>query len=277
MVSFSSLVVCVAALASVCNAHAHGHQRRGRFLNARQQYPNGTVYYSELAPLTGTGSAATSVLPSVTVAPELSTSTLIETATKFVTVTYTLGDGRAITKTITKTELNTKTIVPVYSEASSTPAAFSSAVFVQEDVAVSVAPSASEVDSTTTSTSTDQTTSTSTTTLVVTIPYPTSTVTVSSAAAVASSAGSNIIAPEEAVADSSAACSVTTVYVPQYITQFSTITATVTVSPVVQTPPASISPPPFSNSTMTQSYSSTTTLSVYVTLTETIVPSTSSA
>lgn len=91
MVSFNTLAVCVSALASVCCARSgHAHMRRGGNLQARAGY-NGTET-TILLPI-GTG---------VVHPPADYTSTVTQTNIKFVTVTYTLGNGAVKTTVITK-------------------------------------------------------------------------------------------------------------------------------------------------------------------------------
>lgn len=90
MVSFNTLIVCVSALATVCCARSgHAHMHRDVHLQARAGY-NGTETIS--LPI-GTG---------VISPPAEYTSTITQTNTKFVTVTYTLGNGAVKTTIITK-------------------------------------------------------------------------------------------------------------------------------------------------------------------------------
>jgi len=61
------------------------------------------------------GNNATAPVPwvsGITSVPMVEPSTFVSSTTKHVVITYTLGDGRAITKTITKTITRTKEVVP---------------------------------------------------------------------------------------------------------------------------------------------------------------------
>lgn len=94
MVSFNTLAVCVSALASVCCARSgHAHIHRGH-LQARAGY-NGTET-TIMLPI-GTG-----VVPPPVEHTFTSTSTVTQINTKFITVTYTLGNGAIKTTIITK-------------------------------------------------------------------------------------------------------------------------------------------------------------------------------
>ncbi|KAL0638497.1 hypothetical protein Q9L58_002433 [Maublancomyces gigas] len=241
MVSFNTLAVCVSALASVCCARSgHVHMHRSGRLQARAGY-NGTE--------------TTALLPIGTGVVPLPASTITQTSIKVVTVTYTLGNGAIKTATITKAEETIQTVTHVQSIVTVAPIIETTALasipsFVSVVSVASVASVASPVEPK----------STSTRTLVVTV-NGSETTTVSIAAETAPPV--NIAA--EAVASSSA-CSVQTVYVPQYVTLYSTVTVAAVPSAVR----TSITPP-YSNNTITESSrsfesTSTTTLSVYTTV-----------
>jgi hypothetical protein len=95
MVSFKLLLVSVAALASVTSASYEHQNMHRRMINKRAN--SGYGYNGTISIPTGTGTGTG--VPDYTVEP----TTFMTESTKYVTVTYTLGNGRVITKTITKT------------------------------------------------------------------------------------------------------------------------------------------------------------------------------
>ena len=120
MVSFKTLIFPLATLAALAQAHAgsHAHHKRYRYIGKR--YYNGTETTSTV--LLGTG-VETTELPTSTVEPTLvpiftppavedpvTTTCITKYETK--TYTYTLGNGKAHTTTITHVSLLNRHLVP---------------------------------------------------------------------------------------------------------------------------------------------------------------------
>ncbi|KAG0129586.1 hypothetical protein HOY82DRAFT_540688 [Tuber indicum] len=239
MVSFSFLAAAFAAFAAVSEASYRGHMAK-RHLHMRYAYGNLTDVYPTSI---GTGSPApgpvtTSIIPDVAGTPEQDyTTTLAQTITKCLTVTYTLGSGKEVVTTITKYETTAKTIAHVKATLTVAPVVESAPVVSPVSASSTLAPVVSSPVP-----SSGQSTRTSTTTSYATAPAS-GTLTVTGAPTCPS---------------------VETVYVPTYITIYNTVTAGAPV-PSTHNPV----PPPYQNSTTrsTTTRTSTTTVSIFKTVT----------
>ncbi|KAF8459135.1 hypothetical protein BGX38DRAFT_1138663 [Terfezia claveryi] len=124
MVSFKSLLLPLAAMATLAQAGSHAHHKRYQY----RQYHNGTQATTVVTPtLLGTGIKSTefpavnstvvetTLLPIFTPPPIQSAPVITVCITKYETktYTYTLGNGKAHTTTITHTNVITQTVTPV--------------------------------------------------------------------------------------------------------------------------------------------------------------------
>ncbi|PWW76535.1 hypothetical protein C7212DRAFT_295109 [Tuber magnatum] len=245
MVSFNALAAAFAAFAAVSEAAYHGHMAK-RHLHMRGSYGNITDVYPVSV---GTGSSApvpNTTTPAVINTPEQDyTTTIAETITKCLTVTYTLGSGKEVVTTITKAcctpipyETTAKTVAHVKATLTVAPIIESTPSVSPVPTPSTVAPVSSVVPSS------SESTRTSTTTLYATVP-PSGTLTVTAG-------------------PSAPTCpSVETVYLPTYITIYNTVTAAPPLPPTHN--PVTV---PYQNTTSrTTTRTSTTTISFFKTVT----------
>ncbi|KAF8252908.1 hypothetical protein K440DRAFT_642936 [Wilcoxina mikolae CBS 423.85] len=249
MVSFKLLLVSVAALSSVTSASYGHHNMHRRMINKRAN--SGYGHNDTISMPTGTG-IGTGV-PDYTVEP----TTFMTESTKYVTVTYTLGNGRVITKTITKTveyetttyeTHHTPTIVPeeektttVYQILPTPGSPEEETTTVYQIVAPTFVPVVPE---------SDKTTRTCTRTVTVTVPYE------------EPESSPPAIAPEEAHG---------TVTVTDYTTSTTVVVVTSTITPTYNVSSIQAGPP-YGNFTVSKYVKDdkTTTTTLYTTDTTTV-------
>ncbi|RPB04196.1 hypothetical protein L873DRAFT_1786448 [Choiromyces venosus 120613-1] len=279
MVSFNILAAAFAAFAAVSEASYHGHMAK-RHLHMRASYGNLTDVLYPTAIGTGSiGTGSPAPLPDTTAPPVVPantpehdfTTTITQTTTKCLTLTYTLGSGKEVVTTITKQETTTRTIAHVKATVTIAPVIESTPSVSVTPVATSstIAPVVSSVVSSSSSSSgstptiapvvssvvpssSSESTRTSITTLYVTVP---------------ASGTLTVAAPSSAPA-----CpSVETVYVPTYVTVYNTVT----VAPPVPSVHTSVKPP-YQNTTTsrTTTSTSTTTVRIFKTVTLSTLPAT---
>jgi len=122
MVSFKAILLPLAGIIALSQGYSHGHQKRYQNNARNYGYVNGTSSV-DVYSVPGTGIESTQLpiktyepaaptvegAPTETSAPTTTCITVVETQA----YTYTLGNGKAHTTTITHTQVITKTIIPV--------------------------------------------------------------------------------------------------------------------------------------------------------------------